>query len=68
MAVPLGRLIFWFMTGLAALSLVGGGILVASDWPRKALLSVDEVDRAAVAIISVGPSTSHCDPCENVKV
>ena len=49
MAVRLGRLISWFMTGLAVLSLVGGAIIVASDWPRKALLSVDEVDRAEVA-------------------
>ena len=37
------------MTALAVLSLVGGAIIVASEWPRKALLSVDEVDTAEVA-------------------
>ncbi len=37
------------MTALAVLSLVGGAIIVASEWPRNALLSVDEVDTAEVA-------------------
>jgi hypothetical protein len=28
---------------------LGGAVIVASEWPRKALLSVDEVDTAEVA-------------------
>ncbi|HEY8275851.1 MAG TPA: hypothetical protein VIG52_02520 [Methyloceanibacter sp.] len=54
MAVRLGRVIFWFMAGLAALSLVGGAIVVARGWPHEADASTHQwwliVDHAGLAI------------------
>jgi hypothetical protein len=55
MTVQLGRVIFWFMTGLAVLSLVGGAIVVARGWPHNADASAHEwwlvVDHAGLAIV-----------------
>jgi hypothetical protein len=54
MAVRLGRIIFWFMTGLAALALVGGAIIVAREWPHEADVSAHKwwliVDHAGLAM------------------
>ena len=37
MAARLGQFIFWFMTALAGVSLVGGAIIVGSEWPHTAV-------------------------------
>ena len=55
MTVRLGQVIFWCMTGLAVLSLVGGATIVAGEWPRNGARNAHEwwlvLDHAGLTIV-----------------